>query len=91
MKKRAGLSVTDYVSEQIGEIVVGKLYDTFIYINECGYIKLNSGGYRTRHTKNCINDLLPEGYSLNQIKGEWKITKPCGDSIPFEDNMKIYL
>ena len=37
MKKRAGLSVTDYVSEQIGEIVVGKLYDTFIYMYKYVY------------------------------------------------------
>lgn len=88
MKKRKGLEKVIYESEKYGEHIVYRLYDTNIMVQECGYIKLNTGGWYTRHTKNCINDNLPEGYRVFQEKGEWYVNTPDG-IFDYNDNMKL--
>ena len=36
----------------------------------------SNGGYMTRTTKSRLNDYLPSGYHINQVKGEWVLTTP---------------
>ena len=80
---RKGLSVVLYDNKTIAQ-----LYSTIIFIREGNNIKLNSGGWRTRHTKNCINDLLPARLSLYQKNFEWYLYDKMNDhTIDFTDNM----
>ena len=56
--KRKGLSVWNVVNKEYY-----KLYDTVIVIAEhledgSTRIRLNNGGWKTNHTKNCMNDFL---------------------------------
>ena len=58
MRQRKGLSVWN-----IGNKEYYKLYDTVIVIAEhledgSTRIRLNNGGWKTNHTKNCMNDFL---------------------------------
>lgn len=85
MKKRAGLNVVNHKGQTIAQ-----LYNTVIFIREDNHIKLNSGGWRTRHTKNCINDLLPARLHLYQKDFEWYLYDKINDhTINFEDNMSF--
>ena len=85
MKKRSGLNVTNYRGQTIAQ-----LYNTVIFIREGNNIKLNSGGWRTNHTKNCINDLLPARLHLYQKDFEWYLYDKINDhTINFEDNMSF--
>ena len=86
MKKRAGLNVITHKGQTIAQ-----LYNTIIFIREGNNIKLNSGGWRTNHTKNCINDLLPARLHLYQKDFEWYLYDKINDhTINFEDNMSFY-
>ena len=85
MKIRKGLSVVNQ-----GSSLVAQLYQTVILeIVDNDIMILNSGGWRTNHTKNCINDLLPNGYHLYQKDFEWYLTTPNSGDMPFTDNMRI--
>lgn len=67
------------------------LYDTTILRICPEYIMLGTGGWKTRHTKNCMNDNLPEGFSVYQRDFEWYVSLPSGEVLPFdEDEMIIY-
>lgn len=86
MRRRKGLSV---VNLETG--VVAQLYDTVILACFNGdSVMLNSGGWRTNHTKNCINDLLPSGFNVFQRNFEWYINTPS-DVIAFTDGIKLNL
>jgi hypothetical protein len=52
-------------------------------------VKLNSGGWRTPTTKQRINEYIPIGYSLYQEKGLWYVSTPTGETLLFQDGMKI--
>ena len=82
MRKRKGLSVV-----RLRHSRVAQLYDTLIFEQNKDSITLNSGGFRTRHTKNCINDLLPDGFRLYQRDFEWYVVNQANEVIPFKDNM----
>lgn len=71
VKNRTGLKI--YLMKGT---VIFKLYDTVVLSMNSKYMLLNSGGYRTAHTKNVINDNLPKGYLVYQKKGEWYVTTP---------------
>lgn len=85
---RKGLRFTHY--ERLGKhplkSTIVKLYDTNVLICDGNQIKLNSGGFKTNHTKNVMNDFLPEGYNVQQIKYEWYVNTPTG-TINFTDDM----
>ena len=69
-----------------------QLYDTIIYRHdtESDTVELNSGGWLTKHTKNCINDLIvPFDWHLIQTKGEWLLTTIEGQIHTFSNFMKI--
>jgi len=67
---------------------IAQLYDTVIMYRRGSKMFLNSGGWKTRHTKNCLNDVLPYGFSVYQKNFEWFLNTPEG-TIPFKDNMEI--
>ena len=91
MRKRKGLNVVILKGCEFSGIeTVAQLYDTLIYKESNGYITLNSGGWRTKHTKNCINDLLPDGFKLYQRDFNWYVVTPYSE-LPFTDNMVLEL
>ena len=49
-----------------------------------GSVILNSGGFRTRTTKDRMSCLLPAGYSLYQLGGQWFI-----NGIPYFEGMRV--
>jgi len=85
MKKRKGLNVVHNIA---GWVIVAQLYDTRIYAQDENAIVLNSGTWRSNHTKNCINDLLPNEYKLYQKDFIWYLATPLG-VVLFEDGMEI--
>ena len=85
-KTRKGLKA--YLSNDVQAF---KLYDTLILSKNEKFIQLNTGGFKTNHTKNCMNDNLPEGYSVYQEKFTWYVREPNGGSRTFEDEMVITL
>jgi hypothetical protein len=71
--------------------IVAQLYNTVIFKREDGVVQLNSGGWRTMHTKKCLNLIFKDlGLPLyvTQKKGEWYVLR--GEvKVPFTDNMKL--
>lgn len=65
-----------------------RLYDTHVLISDNNQIKLNSGGFKTNHTKNVINDFLPSGYKVFQKDFDWYVTTP-DKTIDFKDGITI--
>lgn len=68
-----------------------QLYNTVIVTTRPDGVRLNSGGFKTNHTKNCINDIInPLGIRLYQKNFEWFIeyldTKKV---VEFNDGMLI--
>ena len=84
---RKGLNFNYYESEDMNHMIV-RLYNTNIIIVDGEQIKLNTDGYRTNHTKNCINDFLPDGYNLYQKDFTWYVKTP-NTTLDFYDNMVI--
>ena len=83
--QRKGLEIFN-----IGNREYYKLYDTVIVISESteeGYnIRLNHGGFKTNHTKNCMNDFLRRfGFKVYQKNFEWYVK---GAEIPFSFDME---
>ena len=80
--QRKGLSVWN-----IGNKEYYKLYDTVIVIAEhledgSTRIRLNNGGWKTNHTKNCMNDFLKRfGFKVFQKDFKWYVR---GREVPFE-------
>lgn len=87
MRKRKGL-VTVFFNES--RVFKAQLYDTVIFQSRADSITLNSGGFKTNHTKNCINDLLPSGFRLYQKDFEWLVDTPYTKALPFIDNMELH-
>lgn len=51
-----------------------------------GRIQINSGGHRTKTTKQRLNQLLPHGVGIHQKNFDWYVS--AGDStVPFRDGM----
>lgn len=84
---RKGLNFNYYTRDNLCSTLV-KLYDTNVLISDNNYIKLNSGGFKTNHTKNVINDFLPTGFKVYQKDFEWFVKTPH-KTIKFEDNITI--
>lgn len=75
MRLPKGLSIVD-----VPNLTVAKLYDTNIVMiqeiqqgsDKVKRITLSHGGWRTKHTKKCINLVLNQfGIHLVQRKGDW--------------------
>ena len=80
--KRKGLEIFN-----IGDKEYYKLYDTVIVIREIQAdgshrIRLNHNGFKTNHTKNCMNDFLSRfGFKVYQKDFVWYVK---GRELPFE-------
>ena len=80
--KRKGLEIFN-----IGDKEYYKLYDTVIVISEIQAdgshrIRLNHNGFKTNHTKNCMNDFLRRfGFKVYQKDFVWYVK---GRELPFE-------
>ena len=80
--QRKGLSIFN-----IGDKEYYKLYDTVIVIREIQAdgshrIRLNHNGWKTNHTKNCMNDFLRRfGFGVFQKDFKWYVR---GRELPFE-------
>ena len=80
--QRKGLNIFS-----IGNKEYYKLYDTVIVIAEhledgSTRIRLNNGGWKTNHTKNCMNDFLKRfGFGVFQKDFKWYVK---GRELPFE-------
>jgi hypothetical protein len=71
-----------------------KLYDTDIFVQIGNKVTLNSGGWRTMHTKKCINLICSDlglGVSVQQKAGNWLVNLPGGVQLPFVDGIEINL
>lgn len=66
------------------------LYNTKILVITGSRITFNSGGWRTNHTKNCMNDFLPKGFRVYQRSFDWYLETPSVE-VPFSDGMSIDL
>ncbi len=88
-RRRKGLNIIHNVT---GFNTIAQLYDTHIFYHyDDDKIMLNTSGWKTRHTKNCINQLLPSGYSVSQKDFQWFLTFPCGKKTEFIDGMEFQL
>ena len=82
MRQRKGLEIFN-----IGDKEYYKLYDTVIVIREIQAngshrIRLNHNGWKTNHTKNCMNDFLKRfGFKVYQKDFKWYVR---GREVPFE-------
>ena len=93
--KRAGLQVLNSV-EGFKQTTIHKLYDTNIVTLEnqgTGYtnVILNSGSFRTNHTKNCMNDILDQ-FNLKVIQKDFSwflVDNHNTVAWDFEDNMNL--
>ena len=80
--QRKGLNIWN-----VGNKEYHKLYDTVIVIAEhlddgSTRIRLNNGGWKTTHTKNCMNDFLKRfGFKVFQKDFKWYVR---GRELPFE-------
>ena len=88
--KRKGLEIFN-----IGDKEYYKLYDTVIVIREIQAdgshrIRLNHNGFKTNHTKNCMNDFLSRfGFKVYQKDFVWYV-KGREISFEFETDMVYF-
>ena len=93
--KRAGLQVLNSV-EGLKQTTTHKLYDTNIvtienHVTEYTNVILNSGGWQTKHTKNCMNDILDQ-FNLKVIQKDFSwflVDNHNTIAWDFEDNMNL--
>ena len=87
MKNRKGLF--KHSEKFTRNYIAWQLYDTVIFIERDDKYILNTDGFKTNHTKNCMNDLLPNGFRVFQKDFKWFIETPKGNS-PFQDGIVVY-
>ena len=93
--KRAGLQVLNSV-EGLKQTTTHKLYDTNIvtienHVTEYTNVILNSGGWQTKHTKNCMNDVLDQ-FNLKVIQKDFSwflVDNHNTIAWDFEDDMNL--
>lgn len=91
-----GLNIIPSGAIQGVNTTIARLYDTnIVTIEDIGdkkLLTLNSGGWKTKHTKKCINVLftlynLP--YKLYQKDFTWYLTNNNGEVTEFQDNIEL--
>ena len=85
MRQRKGLSVWN-----VGDKEYHRLYNTVIvdynHDSEGRTVTLNTGGWKTNHTKNCMNDFLKLfGFGGFQKDFVWYVRGPS-DTVRFDDD-----
>lgn len=78
--------------------LVARLYDTDIVAVEGKTITLNSGGWKTNHTKKCMNLALRDVFgqvSVYQKQGDWYVSFlnefNTMQVVSFQDGLKLEL
>ncbi len=90
VKTRTGLHSFTSESPEGITIVNWQLYDTVIVRLFKNLVQLNHGTHKTKHTKNCINDILtPLGYKVKQKAKAWIVVLPTGKEVLFRNHMTI--
>jgi hypothetical protein len=84
LKNRKGL--TAFITDN--NTLAFQLYNTVILTMNDKYISLNTAGWKTNHSKKCMNDNLPTGYRVFQKNFDWFVETPKG-IINFSDEMVI--
>lgn len=89
MRLPKGLNLIEHNS-----LILAKLYHTLIvkfeYLDNGAKIVLSSGGWRTKHTKKCMNLVLNKhGVYIYQKDFEWYINTPTAEKIPFVDGITV--
>tara|TARA_R100001510_G_C7550724_1_gene134648 strand:+ start:54 stop:320 length:267 start_codon:yes stop_codon:yes gene_type:complete len=81
MRQRKGLSVWNVEGKEYH-----KLYNTIIVERDGDKVTLNTGGWKTNHTKNCMNDFLKLfGFGVFQKDFVWYVRGPS-DTVRFDDD-----
>jgi len=63
-----------------------KLYDTVIVEHKGDKVTLNTGGWKTNHTKNCMNDFLKRfGFGVFQKDFKWYVKGP-NETFSFDED-----
>ncbi len=77
--------------ERRGDTIALRYHSTdVVTYHPDGSLTLDSGGWRTITTKECINWALPRGLHLRQDKGVWFVGSSWFDNgTPFADGMRI--
>lgn len=89
MKLRKGFSVVP-----VQGLIVGRLYSTNIVLIDTttNTITLNTGSWFTKHTKNCMNDILSKyGFKVFQKSKQWYIAGPDNFKAEYKDGWKLDL
>lgn len=84
MRLPKGLSIVS-----VPKLEIAKLYNTNIVVanEETGLIALNTGGWKTKHTKKCMNLALAKyGLSVKQVNFEWFVMRHGEEVGFFADN-----
>jgi hypothetical protein len=79
---------------KIADNAYAKLYDTNIFTQIGNKITLNSGGWRTMHTKKCMNLIFKDlglPIYVQQKNGYWNVNLGGGVILPFVDGIEINL
>lgn len=87
MRLPKGLSVIEHNGQ-----VLCKLYDTMIAIIDLNrsVATLDSGTWRTKHTKKCLNLVLNEyGIHVVQRDFEWYLSYGITYNLPFHDGIQV--
>jgi hypothetical protein len=84
-KKRKGLTLINDLNT-----ITFRLYNTNILTFKDNTMTLNTDGWKTNHSKNCINDNLPQGFKVYQKDHVWYLETP-NKTLTFFDNMSIEL
>lgn len=86
------ISLTDFrnttVANDASRGTIVTLHNTQIVVFDGSMIQLDTGGLKTKTTKNRMNqtsDLFDLGFSVYQEKKEWFVDFK-GDTIPFEED-----
>ena len=81
MRQRKGLSVWTNEGKEYH-----RLYNTIIVERDGDKVTLNTGGWKTNHTKNCMNDFLKLfGFGVFQKDFVWYVRGPS-DTVRFDDD-----
>lgn len=71
LKDRKTLCNNTYAERLATGSIAVVLHHTHVVTLTPRYITLNTGGWHTVTTKDCLNRFLPAGWYVSQKKGEW--------------------
>ena len=73
-----------------GRMMILRLHATdIVKAHMDGRVRLYNGGFETVTTKKFINQYMPQGWQVTQVKGVWKVLGPDGMKHDFKDGMTI--